>query len=75
MLYKRSSFIKWLSEVKDCDVTPLKYAQGVKIMNGSASVRLWTDSKDRIDYEEIYTVIQKLWIDGLPGDSDLEKPD
>lgn len=33
------------------------------------------DGKDRIAYEEIHLVCNKLMIDGLPGDSDLERAD
>jgi len=74
MLYKRSSFLKWLKEVKDCQIKPLgNNVRGgaVKAFNGPASTYIGTDEKDRIDYEEIYIICRNLYIDGLPGDSDL----
>jgi aminopeptidase C len=75
MLYKRSSFVKWLHEVKECDITPLtgKSAGVILIKNWNYKFYLEYDKKDRIDYEEIYLACSKLYIDGLPGDSDLER--
>jgi len=73
MLYKRSSFLSWLSDVKDCDVNPIRDTNVVIIKNGPASARMWIDTKDRIDYEEIWLICNKLYIDGLPGEKELTR--
>ena len=76
MLYKRSSFIKWLKEVKDCEITPMDTGtrNGVLLVkNAMIKFYMGTNSKDRIDYEEIFIICNRLYIDGLPGDSDLER--
>lgn len=46
---------------------------GLVITNGPIRAYFGTNSKDRIAYEEIHLVCGKLFIDGLPGDSDLER--
>jgi len=84
LLYKRSSFLSWLQRKKDCTVTPLEADDndrrrhrygGVIIKNHFVKVYMGVDGKDRIAYEEIHLVCNKLMIDGLPGDSDLERAD
>lgn len=73
MLYKRSSFLRWLSEVKDCEITPIRDTNALVIKNGVMSARMWVDKNDRIDYEEIWLFCNKLYIEGLPGNSELER--
>lgn len=73
MLYKRSSFIKWLTEEKGCEVFPLKDKKVLLVQNGIAKAYLWLNPKDLIDYEEIFIFCNKIYIDGLPGDKDLKK--
>lgn len=73
MLYKRSSFITWLKDSQECEIIPLKDARGLKIKNGPAFTFMWTDSNDRIDYEEIWMHCQKLYILEPPGDKVLIK--
>lgn len=72
MLYTRSSFIKWLTDVKDCKVQPLG-GNTLQVTNGIAKGFIWASSKDIIDYEEIYLLCNKIHIVGLPGDNDLIK--
>jgi hypothetical protein len=73
MLYTRSSFIKWLTEVKGCEVHPLRDSNTLQIINGVAKGFIWANTKDVIDYEEIYLLCNRIYIDGLPGDNDLIK--
>lgn len=73
MLYTRSSFIKWLTEVKECEVYPLKNTNVLVVVNGIAKANMWVNPKDLIDYEEIFIFCNKIHIDGLPGDKDLKK--
>ena len=72
MVYTRSSFIKWLTEVKDCDVKPLD-RNTLQVTNGIAKAFIWVNNRDVIDYEEIYILCNKIHIVGLPGDNDLIK--
>lgn len=72
MLYSRSSFIKWLTEVKDCEVIPKPDSSVITIKNGMVKAYMYANSKNVIDYEEIYALCNKLYIVGLPGNSDLE---
>lgn len=71
MLYRRSSFINWLKEKHDCEVNPIQDTRVLIIKNGMMSVKMWLDFNDRIDYEEIWMMCNKLYIVGLPGDSEL----
>lgn len=71
MLYKRSSFIHFLQNSRNCDVETIKDSRVTIIRNGVQSHRMWMDRHDRIDYEEIWMVCNNLLIDGLPGDNDL----
>jgi hypothetical protein len=73
MLYKRSSFIKWLTEVKECEVFPIRDTNVLIIKNWQISIKIMLDKKDRIDYEEIWLICNKLYIVGLPGDNELER--
>jgi hypothetical protein len=84
LFYKRSSFLRWLQKKKDCTVTPLGNDDndrrrdafgGVAISNHFVKTYMGVDHKDRIAYEEIHLVCNKLMIDGLPGESDLERAD
>ena len=72
MLYKRSSFIRWLTNKKGCEVYPLKRTNVMIIENGIAKAQMWINPKDLIDYEEISLLCQKLYLE-LPGDKDLVK--
>lgn len=74
MLYKRSSFITWLTKVCDCEVYPLKNNPKVLFVKyGNESTKMNVNSKDEIDYEEIYYHYQRLLLPQLPGDKDLKK--
>jgi hypothetical protein len=73
MLYTRSSFIKWLTEVKDCEVYPLGSSNVMVIKCGIFKANMWVTPKDLIDYEEIYILCSKIPLIGLPGDNDLIK--
>lgn len=74
MLYKRSSFIKWLKDVEGCEIIPLanNNRKGtILIKNGSARFNMQSNFEDVIDYEEIYIAYKKLYLSRLPGDADL----
>lgn len=73
MIYKRSSFIRWLQEDCECEVFPVNDARTLKIVNGPASAYMFVSKRDRIDYEEIYILYRKLCLADLPGDKDLER--
>jgi hypothetical protein len=84
LLYKRSSFLRWLQKKKDCTVEPLNFDDsdrrrdsfgGVVIRNHVIKAFMGIDHKDRIAYEEIHLFCDKLMIDGLPGESELERAD
>ena len=70
MLYTRTSFITWLRDVKECDIITFD-KNYVLIKNGVMKHYMGVDSKDRIDYEEIWIICTNLYIVGLPGDKDL----
>jgi len=71
MLYKRSSFITFLKEKRDCDIIPLRDKSVILLKNGVMTHYLGVDKFDTIDYEEIWIVCTNLLIVGLPGDSEL----
>ena len=71
MLYTRSSFLKYLKEKHDCTISPIRDTRVLVVRNGPVSARMWLDTKDRIDYEEIWLFCQKLYLTDLPGDKDL----
>ena len=73
MLYKRSSFLSWLREKHSCEILPIRGTNVIVIKNGTVDAKMWLDKKDRIDYEEIWLLCNKLYIDGLPGNAELEK--
>lgn len=75
MLYTRSSFIKYLVDVHDCEVINLNDRRGnvITIKHGPATAFMWANKKDIIDYEEIYIICKKLWLTNLPGDKDLQQ--
>jgi len=72
MLYTRSSFLKYLTDKRDCQIKPLNQGRNtvILIQHGPVSAYIHLNNKDLIDYEEIYIVCKKLFLD-LPGDSDL----
>ena len=70
LLYKRSSFIKWLT-AKGCEVYPLKHTNVMMIEGPFCTVKMWINPKDVIDYEEIVLICQKLHLQDLPGNKDL----
>lgn len=72
MLYTRSSFLTWLKDNNDCDIKPIPDSRVLIICNGPCSAKILVDSKNRIDYEEIWLVCNKLYL-GLPGNNDLER--
>lgn len=73
MLYKRSSFINYLKEKHDCEISPVRDSRVLRIKNGPVSAYMFLDNKDRIDYEEIWIICRKLYLVDLPGDKDLER--
>lgn len=73
MLYKRSSFLKYLKEKHDCEISPVRDTRVLIIRNGPTSAKMWLDNNDRIDYEEIWLVCRKLYLVDLPGEKDLER--
>lgn len=75
MLYTRSSFIQYLREVHDCEIIPLDDSRErtLRIKNGPVSAYMFLTRKDRIDYEEIHIICNKLYLTDLPGDKDLER--
>lgn len=74
MLYKRSSFIKWLTEKCFCEVYPLANNPKVLIIKYlNETSKMFVNSRDMIPYEEIYMHYQRLLLPSLPGDSDLIK--
>ena len=76
MLYKRSSFIKWLIDTYECEVTPLRNNPNILIIKHfNESTKMGVNPKDVIDYEEIYLHTQRLSLPSIPGDSDLMKAD
>jgi hypothetical protein len=74
MLYKRSSFLKWLKEKCDCELIPVTETV-MTIKHGPASASMYMTKGDKIDYEEIYVFYKKLYLPMLPGDSDLIRID
>ena len=74
MLYLRSSFFTWLTKVKECEMIPLGQMTrtgAVILKNGPVTAKVCTNRE--IDYEEIWSICNRLYIVGLPGDSDLER--
>ena len=70
MRYKRSSFLKYLKDKHDCEISPIKGTNALIIKNGPVNCKTWINPKDIIDYEEIGIICQKLFV-GLPGHSEL----
>ena len=73
MLYKRSSFIKWLINKHGCTAMPLPRTNVLIVESKWSTYKMWINPKDIIDYEEIDMACQKLHIQDLPGDKDLIK--
>ena len=72
MLYKRSSFIKWLIEKCHCEVFPLPNNHKVLMVKYlNESTKMFVNSRDEINYEEIYMHYQRLLLPELPGEKDL----
>lgn len=72
MLYTRSSFIKWLTKVKECQVQPMRGSRTLMVSNGIAKAYIFANKNDYIDYEEIALLCRKIYLE-LPGDKDLKK--
>lgn len=70
MIYRCSSFITLLREKYHCEIIPLQ-GRAVQVKYGNQSCFIYKDKSDRIDYEEIYHIYNKLLLPGLPGDSEL----
>jgi hypothetical protein len=78
MLYTRSSFITWLKEVHDCEFLPAGERDNIGVLHikyGPARAYIMTNSKDRIDYETIQRICQKLMLTRWPDNSELERLD
>jgi len=73
MLYKRSSYLKWLTDHHQCEIIPVRDTRVIIIKNWQITVKMWLDFNDRIDYEEIWIVNNKLMIVGMPGEKDLKR--
>ena len=74
MLYKRSSFITWLTKSCSCDVYPLRNNPKILVIQYlNETSKMYITHKDEIDYEEIYLHYQRLLLPYLPGDKDLIK--
>lgn len=73
MLYTRSSFLRYLTDKRDCEIVNVNDGRNrvLSLKNGPCGAFIFTNRKDIIDYEEIFIVCKKLYID-LPGNSDLE---
>ncbi len=71
MLYKRSSFLKWLENTHDCKIDVLPRG-GLRVKYGFEHFHMITNKKDLIDYEEIFICCNRLGLIGLPGNKDLE---
>jgi hypothetical protein len=72
MVYTRSSFLKYLTS-KGCDIIPLGDSNVIRIENGTQHAYITTNRHDRITYEEIHIVYNKLLLVDLPGAKDLEE--
>ena len=72
MLYTRSSFITWLTKVKDCEIKPLGDRNTLMVSNGIAKGYIYTNSRDRITWEEIQVLCLKIYLE-LPSSKDLTK--
>jgi hypothetical protein len=76
MLYTRSSFITWLKEVHDCEFLPAGERDRIGVIHikyGPERAYIMTDSKDRIDYETIQRICQKLYLTRWPDDGELDR--
>lgn len=72
MLYTRSSFLKYLKDKHDCEIKPHSNGKVITIKNGPVTVHIGSDKNNRMDYDEIYLVCNRLYLVDLPGSSDLE---
>jgi hypothetical protein len=74
MFYTRSSFIRYLTGKRNCEIINCNDRKDrvITFRNVPFTGYLVTGSIDIIDYEEIAFACRKLRID-LPGDSDLER--
>ena len=72
MLYKRSSFITWVTKVYDCEVYPHPTNPRVLfIKHLNATTNMFVNSKDAIPYEEIHLHCNRLGLPEIPGEKDL----
>ncbi len=65
LLYTRSSFIKYLTNNCNCELTPMREGRGLRIANGSAKHQMFMT--EYIDYDEIVLVCLKLYIELPPN--------
>ena len=74
MCYTRSSFVRYLTGKRNCEIINHndRKSRVITIIKDSATAYIMTSKKDIISYTEIYIVCEKLGLD-LPGDSDLER--
>lgn len=72
MFYTRSSFITWLTKVKNCEVQPLRDRNTLSVTNGIARGYIYSTPHDRIDWEEIEVLCLKIYLE-LPSQKDLQK--
>ena len=63
----------WLREKRDCDTELIRDTRVMIIRNGVMNCKMWMDRHDRIDYEEILIVNNKLLIVGLPEEKELKR--
>lgn len=74
MLYKRSSFLKFLQAKYQVETKPLR--DGVlQLRHGPQIHYMIMTSQDRIDYEEIYIIYNKLLLPDIPTYNDIKQYD
>lgn len=72
MLYKRSSFIAWLTKTYDCETYPHKINPKILVIRHlNETTNMFVNSKDAIPYEEIHLHCNRLGLPGLPGAKEL----
>ena len=72
MLYTRSSFITWLTTVKNCEVQPLRDKKTLQVDSGIARGYMYLTPRDRISWEEIQILCLRICIE-MPSQKDLKK--
>lgn len=71
MVYKRSSFLKFVKDKYDCVIKPIGRG-GIRIEYGNEHFHMLANKEDEIDYEEIYMCYNRLLLPDLPGHKDLQ---